>query len=133
MSPSIRVALDVEAAERADDRLLQVAAVALHVAAVPVQVEDRVADELPRPVKGGLAAAVGLDHLDLGVLGHVELVAVGAPAERHDGRMLDHHDRVRDRALRHRGGERALQIPRLEVRRQRRGSAGSRAARSASA
>ena len=33
----------------------------LHVLAVPVEVEDRVADELARPVVGRLAAAVGLD------------------------------------------------------------------------
>ena len=47
--------------------------VALHVAPVAVEVEDRVADELAGPVVGGLAAAVGLDDLDLGVLGDVEL------------------------------------------------------------
>ncbi len=58
--------LDPEGCERLDDRLLEVAAVAAHVLAVPFQVEDRVADELPRRVVGGLAAAVGLDDLDVG-------------------------------------------------------------------
>ncbi len=73
--------LEVEGADRADDRLFQVADVALDVAAVPVEVEDRVADELPRSVEGGLAAAVGLDDLDVGVGGDVQLGAlVGAPA-----------------------------------------------------
>ena len=61
------LALEAERRERADQRLLEVAAVPLHVLAVPLQVEDRVADELPGPVEGGLAAAVGLDDLDLGV------------------------------------------------------------------
>ena len=91
--------------------------VLLHVAAVPLQVEDRVADELAGAVERRLAAAVGLDHLDLRVLGDVQLRRlVRAPAERHDGRVLEQDDRVGDRALRHGAGERALQVPRLEVR-----------------
>ena len=109
--------LEPERRERPDDRLLEVAAVALHVAAVPVQVEDRVADELPGPVVRGLPAAVGLDDLDLGVVGHVQLALVRAPAERDHGRVLEEDDRVRDRALRDGGRERALQVPRLDVRR----------------
>ena len=117
VSPSSRVAVDAERGERADQRLLEVADVLLHVAAVPLQVEDRVADELARAVEGRLPAAVGLDHLDLRALGHVELRGlVGAPAERHDGRMLEQDDRVGDRALRDGAREGALQLPRLEVR-----------------
>ena len=109
--------LDAERGERADQRLLEVPDVLLHVAAVPLQVEDRVADELARAVEGRLAAAVGLDHLDLRALGHVQLRGlVGAPAERHDGRVLEQDDRVGDRALRDRAREGALQLPRLEVR-----------------
>ena len=111
------LALEPERRDRADQRLLEVAHVLLHVAAVPLQVEDRVADELARPVEGRLAAAVGLDDLDRGVLGDVELRAlVGAPAERHHRRVLEQDHRVRDRALRDRARERALQIPRLLVR-----------------
>ena len=71
--PSIRVAGEAELREREDQRLLEVAAVALHVLAVPRQVEDRVADELAGPVEGRLAAAVGLDDLDVGALGDVQL------------------------------------------------------------
>ena len=73
------------ARERADQRLLELAAVALHVLAVPLQVEDRVADELPGPVEGRLAAAVGLDDLDLGALRDVQLALLGAPPERDVG------------------------------------------------
>ena len=65
VSPSIRVASSPNAASGADQRLLEVAAVPLHVLAVALQVEDRVADELPRAVVGRLAAAVGLDDLDV--------------------------------------------------------------------
>ena len=110
-------ALELERGQRPDQRLLQVAAVLPHVAAVAVEVEDRVADELARPVEGGLAAAVGLDDLDLGALGHVQLLVAGAAAERDHRRVLEEDHRVGDRALRDRGGERALELPGLEVRR----------------
>ena len=116
VSPSIRVALELERGQRPDERLLQVAAVLLHVAAVAVEVEDRVADELAGPVERGLAAAVGLDDLDPGALGHVHLLVVGAAAERDHRRVLEEDHRVGDRALRDRGGERALELPRLAVR-----------------
>ena len=108
--------LDADGAECADQRLLEVAAVALHVLAVAGEVEDRVADELARPVVGRLAAAVGLDDLDLGAVGHVQLALVGAPAERDHRRVLEQENRVRDRALRDGGCERALQVPGLPVR-----------------
>ena len=58
--------LDAELRQRQDQRLLEVAAVPLDVLAVPLQVEDRVADELPGAVEGRLAAAVRLDDVDLG-------------------------------------------------------------------
>ena len=51
---------------------------------------------------GRLAAAVGLDDLDLGALGHVQLARLGAPAERDHRRVLEQQHRVRDRALRRR-------------------------------
>ena len=86
----MRSAVELERRERPDQRLLEVAHVLLHVAAVPLQVEDRIADELARPVEGRLAAAVRLDDLDVGVVGNVQLRAfVGAPAERDDRRMLE--------------------------------------------
>ena len=36
----------------------------MHVAAVRLQVEDRIADQLSRPVIGDVAAAAGLEHRD---------------------------------------------------------------------
>ena len=115
VSPSIRVARDAERQERADQRLLQVAAVALHVLAVPRQVEDRVADELAGPVVGRLAAAVGLDDLDLGAVGDVQLARLGAPAERDHRRVLEQQHRVGHRAARDRVREAALHLPALLV------------------
>ena len=107
--------LDLERADRADDRLLEVAAVALHVLAVPVQVEDRVADELAGPVEGRLAAAVGLDELDLGPRRDVHLARLGAASERDRRRVLEEEHRVGDRALPDRCRERPLERPGLLV------------------
>jgi hypothetical protein len=80
------------------------------------QIEDRVADELARAVERRLATTVRLDDLDVGFRRNVDLSGVGAPAERHDRRMLEEHDRVGDRALRHRRGQRSLETPGFPVR-----------------
>ena len=88
------LAREAERRDRADERFLEVAHVLLHVAPVPLEVEDRVADELARPVEGGLAAAVRLDDLDVGVVRDMELAVVGAAPERDDGRVLETADRV---------------------------------------
>ena len=47
---------------------------------VPVEVEDRVADELSRRVVGRFPAAIGLDHLDVDAVGKVELGRLVRPA-----------------------------------------------------
>ena len=80
-----------------------------------MQVEDRVADELAGPVVGRLAAAVGLDDLDVGAFRDVQLARLGAPAERDHRRVLEQEDRVRQRAALNGAGERPLQLPRLAV------------------
>ena len=69
----MRVPVSPNAASVRIERLLEVADVFLHVAAVPVEVEDRIADELSRPVERGLAAAVGLGDLDVHAVRAVEL------------------------------------------------------------
>ena len=117
VSPSIRSTLDAVGDKRADDCLLEVTDVALHVSSVSVEVEDRVADELSRGVVGGLAAAVRLDELDAGGVRDMELVLVRASADGDHGRVLEEDDRVRDRVLLNGCRERALELPRLDVRR----------------
>jgi hypothetical protein len=93
--------VDLEGGERADQRLLEVATVLLDVAPVLVEIEDRVAHELAGAVERGLAAAVGLDELDLGVRRHVQLAGLlGAAAHRDHGRVLEQDHGVRDRSLR---------------------------------
>jgi hypothetical protein len=80
---------DAERGDRANERLLEIAAVALHVLPVPGEVENRVADELPRPVVGRLPAAVRLDDRDVGAVGDVQLARLRATAERDRRRMLE--------------------------------------------
>ena len=65
--------LDADGCERPDQRVLEIPDVLLHVAAVPLQVEDRIADELARPVVRRLPAAVRLDDLDLRPFRDVQL------------------------------------------------------------
>ena len=107
--------LDSELGRRFDERLLEIAHVLLHVLAVALQIQDGVAHELARSVERGLAAAVRFDDLHLRFLRNVELPGVGAPSQRHDGRMLEEDDGVGDRALRDRTRERPLQLPRLSI------------------
>ena len=76
----------------------------------------RIADELSRPVVGGLASTVGLHDLDLGALRDVELALVRPAPEGDDGRVLEQDHGVRDLVLDHSGGQRALELPGLEVR-----------------
>ena len=78
---------------------------------MPAQVENRVADELTGPVEGRLSAAIRFDDLHLGFLGNVQLLCLAPPAERDDRRVLEEDDRVGDRALGDRTGERPLEVP----------------------
>jgi hypothetical protein len=73
-------ALDAVSRKRANDRLLEVTDVALHVSSVSVEVEDRVADELPGGVIRRLAAAVRLHDLDVSGGGDMDLGLVRASA-----------------------------------------------------
>src|SRR5205823_956952 len=76
--------------------------VLVHVAAIRLQVDDRVADDLPRTVIRDIAAASGLVDLDaagrqrVGRGEDVRSAAVAAHAERQHVRMLDEHQRVDD-------------------------------------
>ena len=65
---------------------------------MPVEVEDRVADELSGAVVRRLPAAVGLHHLHVHAVGEVELGRLVRPApERDDGFVLEHEHRVGQR------------------------------------
>ena len=60
---------ELEGGQREDQCSLEVATIFLNVLPVPPQVEDRIANELARPVVRRLAAAVRLADLDVGALG----------------------------------------------------------------
>src|SRR6185503_721918 len=79
--------LDAEWLQRADERLLEIAAVALHVLPVAREVENRVADELAGRVVGGLSTAVRLNDLDVRVGGDVQLAVVRPPPDRKSTRL----------------------------------------------
>jgi len=59
-----RPPLDSEVGQRGNDRLLERPDVAAQVTPARSQVEDRVADELARPVVGRAPAAADLDDVD---------------------------------------------------------------------
>ena len=113
--PSSRVASSRPRPSVRIERLLEVAAVPLHVLAVPLQVEDRVADELARAVVVDLPPRSVSTISTSAPSGTCSSLSLGAAPERDHRRVLEQHHRVRDRALRDRAGERALQFPGLEV------------------
>jgi len=56
--------IDTVARRRPYQYFLEVPHVAVHVAAVGPQIDDRISDDLPRPVVGDVATAAGLVNLD---------------------------------------------------------------------
>src|SRR2546430_5437234 len=111
------LARDVEPGERVDQGLLERAQVPMQVAAVAAQVQDGIADELPRAVEGDIAAALDLEDRQVVRLEHVAR-ARGA-AQRPARRVLEQQEHVpleppRDARL----GERPLPLERLAVRHQ---------------
>ena len=91
-------AVELELGQRPKERLLQVADVLAHVLAMQFQVENRVADELARSVKGRLAAPVGLGDLHFGTVRDVQLpLELGAAPDGDDGRVLEQKYRLRNR------------------------------------
>ena len=71
--------LDAVVGRHANQHLLEIADVAMHVAAIGLQVDDRVADDLAGAVVGDVAAAPGLVDLD----------RRARPAPRRGARMCD--------------------------------------------
>src|SRR4029077_2945644 len=95
----------------------EVADVELHVLAMVAQVENRIANELPRRVERGLPAAIGLGDLDPRALGNVDFsIRLGAPPDRDDARMLEKDHRLGDRALRDCTSKRTLELERVPIR-----------------
>ena len=64
VSPAMRPASMPNARDGPDQHLLEVAHVTVHVAAIRLQIDDRIADELTGTVVGDVAAAAGLEQAD---------------------------------------------------------------------
>ena len=63
-APARALGRDAEVGRRPDQHLFEVAHVAVHVAAIRPQIDDRIADELAGTVVGDVAAAARLEQLD---------------------------------------------------------------------
>ena len=105
----------------ANHQLLEIAHVRVHVAPIRLEVDDRIADELPGAVIGHVAAATRLVHLDAPGREHlrrrddVRAGAVRFHAERDDVRVLEQKKDVGDPARLAILHECALQRERLGV------------------
>ena len=94
VKPATRPRVDPVFGDRANKNCFEIAHVTVHVAAVGIQVDDRVADDLPWTMIGDVASAPRLVHVDAACREHVRrrqdmsAAAVAANAERQDVRML---------------------------------------------
>jgi len=93
----------------------------VQVLPVPLEIDDRIADQLPRAVEGDVATAFHFEEFDatppkLRLGGH-EMPGLRPAAKCDDGRMLDQQQQVvaKDTAN-SRAGRRALQLQRGAVR-----------------
>src|SRR5260221_917967 len=92
----LAASFDLEFREDAQDDLLEIAQIAVEIAPVLGEVEDRIRDDLSRPVPGRFAAALDLED---GELDAVDVGALRPAAERDHGLVLGEDERVGDLAL----------------------------------
>src|SRR5699024_5947752 len=110
-APLDTTAPDADPLADLDERLLEAADVVDHIDGVG-QADNRITDELARPVTGDLAAAV--DVAD-GCAVRGLLLRAGPPACRVDGRVFEQQEAVRRRAAGPVVDVCALAVPRFEV------------------
>src|SRR5207342_1378618 len=103
---------DAVLGQRPDRDPLQAPHVFVHVVAVGPQRDDWIRDQLPRPVVGDPAAAVGVADLDplhlVPLARHRQLPLARAPPARVDGRVLEQQQHVGDGPLQARLAQPAL-------------------------
>ena len=105
----------------ADERFLDLSQVPVQILLVPLEIDDGVADELPRAVERDVAAALDLEQLDPPrgeQCGRRQQMALLRRApEGDDRRMLDEKQQVLvDLAADPRPGHRSLELQRVRVR-----------------
>ena len=96
-----------------DHHLAEIAHVATHVAAIGLEIEDRVRHELPGPVVGDVPSPARFDHVHAGT---EHVLFLRAAPERDDGIVLEQEQRVADLARDAPLHEPLLQRVRLRVR-----------------
>ena len=96
----MRAAFQAEIGGRANHDFFEIAHVFVHIAAIRLQVHDRVADDLAGPVVGDVAPAARLVHLDLtrgeqfGRGDQVRPRRIGLDAKRDDVGMLEQEKEI---------------------------------------
>ena len=89
------VRIDAVVGRRANQHVFEIAHVAVHVAAIGFEIEDRVADDLTGAMIRDVTAAAGLVHVDapsgeqIGRGENMRSAAIASDAERQDVRVLD--------------------------------------------
>ncbi len=100
VSPAMRAGRDAVVGTGPDHDLLEVPDVAVDVAPVGGEVEDRVAHDLPRAVIGDVAAPARLEELEAAVLervlGEEHVLAPRVAAQGEDGVVLEEEQGVGD-------------------------------------
>ena len=102
---------DLPPRQRPDERLFQIAQIEVQIPLAVSEQEDRVADQLSRPVVGDVAPALDLEHRRL--RHRQQVLDVGAAALRDHVRMLDEHQRIGDLVTLPRADQ--LQLPRPDL------------------
>src|SRR5437870_1821446 len=78
--------------QRAHERLLERPEVPMEVGLVAGEVEDRIADELPRSVERNVTPALDLEHVEAD--GTQQVRGAGVATQRHHGRVLEQEKQV---------------------------------------
>ena len=117
--PGTRSRSNAEFGRGADHGLLEAAHVPANVAANFAEIQNRIADELSRPVIGDVAAAIGFKKRNAHPAQHLvrgaKIGNFSAAAQRDHVRVLAQQQNVGDGAGFARGGHAPLQLPRRAV------------------
>src|SRR5581483_2607179 len=84
--PTLRC--DIERSERVDQGCLQFTEIPVKIPLVLREIDDRIADELPGPMKRHVPSSLDLEQVDAGGQGDGDMLRFGGPAEGYDRRVL---------------------------------------------
>src|SRR2546423_2664600 len=94
----VALAGDPEIGQCVDQRLLDLSQIPVQILPVPLEVDDRITDQLSGSVKRHVAAALDLEKLDTFAFekfgGRDQVLFFGSTPERYDGRMLEQQQHI---------------------------------------